>query len=100
MPIETRILLDIALVILLCSTFVKALRDSRKETLYQIGVQDVGTQKIHVIKAIRECTGLGLAEAKAASEGTRFVAEGVTLERVREIKIALVNAGAHTWVRP
>jgi large subunit ribosomal protein L7/L12 len=50
--------------------------------------------KIKVIKAVREITGLGLAEAKAAVEGTpKALKEGVSKDEAEELKKKLEEAG-------
>ena len=51
--------------------------------------------KIKVIKAVREITGLGLAEAKAVVEGApKALKEGVTKEEAEDLKAKLEEAGA------
>lgn len=51
--------------------------------------------KIKVIKVVRELTGLGLAEAKAAVEGApKALKEGVSKEDAEEAKAKLEEAGA------
>ena len=50
--------------------------------------------KIKVIKAVREITGLGLAEAKAAVEGTpKTLKEAVGKDEAEELKKKLEEAG-------
>ena len=50
--------------------------------------------KIKVIKAVREITGLGLAEAKAAVEGApKVMKEAVSKEEAEELKKKLEEAG-------
>ena len=50
--------------------------------------------KIKVIKAVREITGLGLAEAKAAVEGApKALKEGVSKEEAEDLKKKLEEAG-------
>ena len=50
--------------------------------------------KIKVIKAVREITGLGLAEAKAAVEGTpKALKEAVSKDEAEELKKKLEEAG-------
>lgn len=54
-----------------------------------------GGQKIAVIKAVREITGLGLKEAKDLVDGApKAVKEGVEQEEAAEIKKKLEEAGA------
>lgn len=51
--------------------------------------------KIKVIKIVREITGLGLAEAKAAVEGApKALKEGVSKEDAEALKAKLEEAGA------
>jgi large subunit ribosomal protein L7/L12 len=50
--------------------------------------------KIKVIKAVREITGLGLAEAKAAVEGTpKTLKEAVSKDEAEELKKKVEEAG-------
>ncbi len=52
------------------------------------------TAKIKVIKAVREITGLGLAEAKAAVEGApKTLKEAVSKDEAEELKKKLEEAG-------
>ena len=56
--------------------------------------------KIKVIKAVREVTGLGLAEAKAAVEGTpKTLKEAVSKDEAEELKKKLEEAGAKVEVK-
>ena len=51
--------------------------------------------KIKVIKAVREITGLGLAEAKGVVEGApKALKEGVSKDEAEELKKKLEEAGA------
>ena len=51
--------------------------------------------KIKVIKVVREITGLGLAEAKAAVEGApKTLKEAVSKDEAEELKKKLEEAGA------
>ena len=51
--------------------------------------------KIKVIKAVREITGLGLAEAKAMVEGApKTLKEAVSKDEAEELKKKLEEAGA------
>ena len=56
--------------------------------------------KIKVIKVVREITGLGLAEAKAAVEGTpKTLKEAVSKDEAEELKKKLEEAGAKVEVK-
>jgi len=51
--------------------------------------------KIKVIKVVREITGLGLAEAKAAVEGTpKTLKEAISKDEAEALKAKLEEAGA------
>ena len=55
----------------------------------------VGDQKIKVIKAVREITGLGLKEAKdLVDNAPKPVKENVSTEEAEEIKAKLDEVGA------
>ena len=56
--------------------------------------------KIKVIKAVREITGLGLAEAKAAVVGTpKTLKEAVSKDEAEELKKKLEEAGAKVEIK-
>ena len=56
--------------------------------------------KIKVIKVVREITGLGLAEAKAAVEATpKALKEAVSKEEAEELKKKLEEAGAKVEIK-
>lgn len=62
---------------------------------YNIILKDVGTQKIAVIKAVKEVTGLGLGEAKAIVDGApATVKEKVAKADAENMKKTLEEAGA------
>ncbi len=55
---------------------------------------DAGANKINVIKAVKEITGLGLADAKALVDGApKMVKEGVKKEEAEEMKKKIEEAG-------
>lgn len=62
---------------------------------YDVVLKDAGAQKIAVIKAVKEATGLGLGEAKAIVDGVpATVKEKVAKAEAEEMKKALEEAGA------
>lgn len=62
---------------------------------YDVVLKDAGTQKIAVIKAVKEATGLGLGEAKAIVDGApATVKEKVPKADAEAMKKALEEAGA------
>ena len=67
--------------------------DAKSE--YDIVLKDAGAQKVAVIKAVKDITGLGLGEAKALVDGApKTIAEKVKAEDAEAHKKALEEAGA------
>jgi large subunit ribosomal protein L7/L12 len=68
---------------------------AEEKTEFNVMLTEIGANKINVIKAVREITGLGLAEAKALVEGApKAVKEGVNKADADEIAKKLTEAGA------
>ena len=66
-----------------------------EKTEFDVELAEAGAEKIKVIKAVREITGLGLKEAKEAVDGApRVLKEGVTKEEAESIKAKLEEVGA------
>ena len=66
-----------------------------EQTEFNVMLIEFGANKINVIKAVREITGLGLAEAKAMVEGApKAVKEGVNKADAAAIVKKLTDAGA------
>lgn len=65
-----------------------------EKTAFDVVMTSAGGQKIAVIKAIREITGLGLAEAKALADNGGNVKVGVKKDEAEKIKTQLSDAGA------
>ncbi|MBR5621040.1 50S ribosomal protein L7/L12 [Candidatus Saccharibacteria bacterium] len=62
---------------------------------YDVVLKDAGAQKIAVIKAVKEATGLGLGEAKAIVDGApATVKEKVAKDEAEALKKSLEEAGA------
>ena len=62
---------------------------------FDVVLTDFGAKKIQVIKTVREITGLGLREAKAAVEAApNPIKEGVGKEEAEEVKGKLEEVGA------
>jgi large subunit ribosomal protein L7/L12 len=58
-------------------------------------LNDVGGQKVPVIKVVRAATGLGLKEAKAlVDEAPKAIKEGVERDEAEKLKSELEEAGA------
>ncbi|MBR1988734.1 MAG: 50S ribosomal protein L7/L12 [Clostridia bacterium] len=68
---------------------------AEEKTEFNVVLTDVGANKIAVIKAVREATGLGLMEAKAMVEGTpATIKENVPAADAKALEEALKAAGA------
>ena len=66
-----------------------------EKTEFDVVLTEVGSEKIKVIKVVREITGLGLAEAKAAVESApKALKEGVSKDEAEELKKKLEEVGA------
>lgn len=62
---------------------------------FDVVLKDAGAQKVAVIKAVKDITGLGLGEAKAiVDEAPKPVKEKVAKEEAEELKAKLEEAGA------
>ena len=68
---------------------------AEEKTEFDVVLTEVGANKIHVIKAVREATGLGLKEAKAIVDGApATVKEAMPTADAEALKEALTAAGA------
>jgi large subunit ribosomal protein L7/L12 len=73
---------------------------AEEQTEFDAVLTEVGPNKILVIKAVRELTGLGLKEAKDLVDAApKAVKEGVAKEEAEAVKEKLVEAGASVDVR-
>jgi large subunit ribosomal protein L7/L12 len=73
---------------------------AEEQTEFDAVLTDVGPNKILVIKAVRELTGLGLKEAKDLVDAApKAVKEGVTRDEADAVKEKLTEAGATTEVK-
>ena len=94
-----------ALTVLELSELVHALEDefgvsaaapaAAEKTEFDVVLASFGDEKIKVIKAVREITGLGLADAKAVVEAApKAIKEGVSKDEAEELKKKLEEVGA------
>ncbi len=68
---------------------------AEEKTEFDVILKEAGAEKIKVIKAVREITGLGLAEAKALVDGApKTLKEAASKEEAEEIKAKLAEVGA------
>lgn len=66
-----------------------------EKTEFIVTLKDAGSQKVAVIKAVKEITGLGLGEAKAIVDGAPApVKEKVSKDEAEAAKKTLEDAGA------
>ncbi len=71
-----------------------------EQTEFDVILTGAGAKKISAIKVVREITGLGLKDAKAAVEGLPFtLKEGVSKEEANEIKEKVEAAGAEAEIK-
>ena len=68
---------------------------AEEKTEFDVILADAGAQKIKVVKAVKDITGLCLAEAKALVDGApKAVKEGASKEEAEDIKAKLEEVGA------
>ena len=68
---------------------------AEEKSEFDVVLAEIGANKIAVIKAVRELTGLGLAEAKAAVDAApKAIKEGVSKDDAEAAKAKLEEAGA------
>jgi large subunit ribosomal protein L7/L12 len=73
---------------------------AEEQTEFDAVLTEVGPNKILVIKAVRELTGLGLKEAKDLVDAApKAVKEGVAKEEAEAVKAKLAEAGAAVDIR-
>ena len=66
-----------------------------EKTEFTVTLKDAGAQKVAVIKAVKEITGLGLGEAKAIVDGAPMaVKEKISKDDAESAKKLLEEAGA------
>ncbi|HEX5570791.1 MAG TPA: 50S ribosomal protein L7/L12 [Ktedonobacterales bacterium] len=70
-----------------------------EQTEFTVTLAEVGPNKINVIKAVRELTGLGLKEAKDVVEAApKAIKEGVAKDEANAAKAKLEEAGAKATI--
>ena len=68
---------------------------AEEKTEFNVVLKSAGSNKIAVIKVVREATGLGLKEAKDLVDGApKTVKENASKEDAEKLKAALTEAGA------
>ena len=73
---------------------------AEEKTEFDVVLANAGSQKIKVIKVVRELTGLGLKEAKEIVDGApKTIKEAVSKEAAEEMKAKLAEVGAEVEVK-
>ena len=68
---------------------------AEEKSSFNVILKDAGSNKIQVIKVVRDATGLGLKEAKDLVDGApKAVKEGVSKEDAEDLKAKFEAAGA------
>ena len=73
---------------------------AEEKTEFNVILTEIGSNKINVIKVVREATSLGLKEAKDLVEGApKPIKEGVTKDEAEAIKKKFEEAGAKVEIK-
>lgn len=71
-----------------------------EKTEFDVVLKSIGSQKIQVIKAVREITGLGLKEAKELVDNApKAIKEGVSKDDAETMKEKLTGVGAEVELK-
>ncbi|MDF2821597.1 MAG: ribosomal protein [Clostridiales bacterium] len=77
-----------------------AAAEVEEQTEFTVELTEAGSEKVKVIKAVREITGLGLKEAKELVDGApKAVKEGASKEEAEEMKKKLEEVGAKVTLK-
>jgi large subunit ribosomal protein L7/L12 len=77
-----------------------AAEEAEEKTEFDVELVAVGDQKINVIKAVREATGLGLKEAKDLVDAApKVIKEKIAKAEAEEVKKKLEAAGATVTIK-
>ncbi|MBI5221843.1 MAG: 50S ribosomal protein L7/L12 [Candidatus Magasanikbacteria bacterium] len=73
---------------------------AEEKTEFGVELTDAGANKINVIKAVKDLTGLGLADAKALVDGApKMVKEGLKKDEAEAMKKKLEEAGGKVTLK-
>lgn len=73
---------------------------AEEKTEFTVELTEAGANKINVIKAVKEITGLGLADAKALVDGApKAIKEGVKKDDAEAMKKKLEEAGGKVTLK-
>lgn len=77
-----------------------AVEEVEEKTEFDVILKDVGPEKIKVIKVVRELTGLGLKEAKAAVDGApSTLKEAASKQEAEDMQAKLKEVGATVEIK-
>ena len=72
---------------------------AEEKTSFNVVLKAAGANKLNVVKAVKELTGLGLKEAKELVDGApKNVKEGVSKAEAEDLKAKLTEAGAEVEI--
>ena len=78
----------------------EAAAEKEEQTEFNVVLTGAGSQKIKVIKVVRELTNLGLKEAKDVVDGApKVLKEAVSKEEAEKMKAALEEVGATVEIK-
>ena len=73
---------------------------AEEKTEFDVELTEIGDQKVKVIKAVKDATGLGLKEAKEVVDGApKVVKEGISKEEAEALKKQLEEVGAVVTIK-
>lgn len=73
---------------------------AEEKTEFDVVLKSAGSNKVAVIKAVKEITGLGLKDAKELVDGApKTLKESVAKEQAEEMKKKLADAGAEVELK-
>ncbi len=73
---------------------------AEEKTEFDAELTEIGSEKVKVIKVVREITGLGLKEAKELVDNApKMVKEGVSKEEAEDVKKRLEEVGAKVTLK-
>ena len=73
---------------------------AEEKTEFDVELTEVGDQKVKVIKAVKDATGLGLKEAKEVVDGApKVVKQGASKEEAEDVKAKLEAEGAKVTLK-
>ena len=77
-----------------------AAAEEEEKTEFDVELTEIGPNKVKVIKAVRDLTGLGLKEAKDLVDGApKMVKEGVSKAEADEMKAKIEGEGAKVTLK-